>query len=539
MNRRIFLKNASLAGVALSPVVAIQAKAFNKLNANKEFDYGFLPDMDLKETTINLLQEKMERGALTSVAITKEYLQRIKAIDKDGPRINSIIELNPDALKIAEEMDAERKNGKIRSMLHGIPILIKDNINTADKMMTTAGSLALLGNIASEDAFIIKKLRAAGAVLLGKTNLSEFANFRSSQSTSGWSSRGGQTKCPYVLHRNPSGSSAGSAAAAAASLCTVAIGTETNGSIVSPASINGLVGIKPTVGLWSRSGIIPISATQDTAGPMARTVTDAAILLAALAGEDFADPVTAKSKGHTQIEFKNLREDFLKGKRLGIEQSFLKDGNQDIITLYKKAIEILKEKGAVIVEVDLLKKTDPIGRAEFIVLQYEFKDGLNKYLSKANANVKSLKEIIEFNNQHADKAMPFFKQDILISSEAMGDLQSKEYIDALEKTLSARKIIDDLVQEKNLDAICGVTNGPACCTDLVNGDYDTGFSFSSPAALAGYPHVTVPMGEVHHLPIGFSFTGKAYSEQELIGLAFAYEQASLKRKAPDYLDEIG
>ncbi len=539
MNRRIFLKNASLAGVALSPVVAIQSKAFNKINPIKEIDSGLLPDMDLKETTINLLQEKMERGALTSVDITKEYLARINAIDKDGPRINSIIELNPDALKIAEEMDAERKNGQIRSMLHGIPILIKDNINTADKMMTTAGSLALLGNIASEDAFIIKKLRAAGAVLLGKTNLSEFANFRSSQSTSGWSSRGGQTKCPYVLHRNPSGSSAGSGAAVAASLCTVAIGTETNGSIVSPASINGLVGIKPTVGLWSRSGIIPISATQDTAGPMARTVTDAAILLAALAGEDFADPVTAKSKGHTQIEFKNLREDFLKGKRLGIEQSFLKDGNQDIIALYKKAIEILKEKGAVIVEVDLLKKTDSIGRAEFIVLQYEFKDGLNKYLSKANANVKSLKEIIEFNNQHADKAMPFFKQDILISSEAMGDLQSKEYIDALEKTLSARKIIDELMQEKNLDAICGVTNGPACCTDLVNGDYDTGFSFSSPAALAGYPHVTVPMGEVHHLPIGFSFTGKAYSEQELIGLAFAYEQASLKRKAPDYLDEIG
>lgn len=539
MNRRIFLKNASLAGVALSPVVAIQAKAFNKINAFKEIDSGLLPDMDLKETTINLLQEKMENGALTSVDITKEYLARINAIDKDGPLINSIIELNPDALKIAEEMDAERKNGKIRSMLHGIPILIKDNINTADKMMTTAGSLALLGNIASEDAFIIKKLRAAGAVLLGKTNLSEFANFRSSQSTSGWSSRGGQTKCPYVLHRNPSGSSAGSAAAAAASLCTVAIGTETNGSIVSPASINGLVGIKPTVGLWSRSGIIPISSTQDTAGPMARTVTDAAILLAALAGEDFADPVTAKSKGHTQIEFKNLREDFLKGKRLGIEQSFLKDGNQDIIALYKNAIEILKEKGAVIVEVDLLKKTDPIGRAEFIVLQYEFKDGLNKYLSKANANVKSLKEIIEYNDQHADKAMPFFKQDILISSEAMGDLQSKEYIDALEKILSARKIIDELMQEKNLDAICGVTNGPACCTDLVNGDYDTGFSFSSPAALAGYPHVTVPMGEVHHLPIGFSFTGKAYSEQKLIGLAFAYEQASLKRKAPDYLDEIG
>ncbi len=405
--------------------------------------------------------------------------------------------------------------------------------------MTTAGSLALEGNRASEDAFIVKKLREAGAVLLGKTNLSEFANFRSTQSTSGWSSRGGQTKCPYVLHRNPSGSSAGSASAVAASLCTIAIGSETNGSIVSPSSVNGLVGIKPTVGLWSRTGIIPISATQDTAGPMARTVTDAAILLSALAGPDIADTVTANSQGHTQLEFTNLRSDFLQGKRLGIEQSFLKGDNKDVVALYQKAIELLKEKGAEIVEIELIKKTAPLGRAQYIVLQYEFKDGLNKYLSRANAKVKSLKEVIEFNEENADKAMPFFKQEILINCEAKGGLESAEYKEAVMKSTSARKIIDDMLQENKLDAICGVTNGPACCIDLVNGDYDTGFSFSSPSAMAGYPHITLPMGEVHHLPIGFSFIGAAYTEQKLINLAYAFEQASLKIKAPEYLNEIG
>ncbi|MEO6868254.1 MAG: amidase [Ginsengibacter sp.] len=538
MNRRNFLRNTSLAGIGLSPVINIPAKAINKINALNEVDQGLLSATDLREATIYFLQDKIKNGELTSVAITKWYLKRINEIDKNGTHINSVIELNPDALKIAEKMDQERKEGKIRGMLHGIPVLIKDNINTADKMMTTAGSLALLGNIASEDAFIIKKLRDAGAVLLGKTNLSEFANFRSTQSASGWSSRGGQTKCPYVLHRNPSGSSAGSASSVAASLCTIAIGTETNGSIVSPSSVNGLVGIKPTVGLWSRTGIIPISATQDTAGPMARTVTDAAILLSALAGEDNKDNVTGNNKGHTQIDLSKLSAGFLKGRRLGIEQSFFKENNKDVIALYQKAIDLLKEKGAEIVEVELLKKTASLGGPQYTVLQYEFKDGLNKYLSTANAKVKSLKEVIEFNKKNADKAMPFFKQEILISSEAKGDLLSKEYKDALEKSTSARKIIDDLMIEKNLDAICGVTNGPACCIDLVNGDYDTGFSFSSPAAMAGYPHITVPMGEVHHLPIGFSFTGHAYSEQKLIGLAYAFEQASLKRKAPEYLKEI-
>jgi amidase len=538
MNRRNFLRNTSFAGLGLSSVANIPAKALNKFNAINGDDDELLSAIDLKEATINFLQEKLKSGVLTSLVITKWYLQRINEIDKSGPRLNSVIELNPDALQIAEKMDLERKAGKVRGMLHGIPILIKDNIDTSDKMMTTAGSLALEGNRASEDAFIVKKLREAGAVLLGKTNLSEFANFRSTQSTSGWSSRGGQTKCPYVLHRNPSGSSAGSAAAVAAALCTIAIGTETNGSIVSPSSVNGLVGIKPTVGLWSRSGIIPISATQDTAGPMSKTVTDAAILLSALAGYDNEDNKTVGSKSFRQIEFSHLSLDFLYGKRLGIEQSFLKGDNKDVVALYQKAIALLKEKGAEIVEVELLKLTASLGRDQYTVLQYEFKDGLNKYLSKANAKVKSLKEVIEYNEKHADTTMPFFKQEILISCEAKGDLQSKEYIEALEKSTSARKIIDDLMQGNKLDAICGVTNGPACCIDLVNGDYDTGFSFSSPAAMAGYPHITVPMGEVHHLPIGFSFTGHAYSEQKLIGLAFAFEQATLKRKAPEYLREI-
>ena len=536
MNRRYFLRNASLAGIGLSPIAKIPVTnvAPHVNNSLPEIFHN----INVDEAGIEILQEKMKSGAITSKAITLAYLKRIKEIDKSGPMLNSVIELNPDALQIAEELDRERKAGKVRGMLHGIPILIKDNINTGDKMMTTAGSIALDGNRAAKDAFIVEKLREAGAVLLGKTNLSEFANFRSSQSTSGWSSRGGQTKCPYILHRNPSGSSAGSASAVAASLCTVAIGTETDGSIVSPSSVNGLVGIKPTVGLWSRSGIIPISATQDTAGPMARTVTDAAILLSALSGPDDTDPVTTNSEGYPKINIDNLDLKFLNGKRIGIEKLFLNGSNKDVVNLYEQAIELLKQKGAAIIEVELLKKTRPLGRYSYAVLQFEFKDGLNKYLSNANAKVKSLQDVIDFNEKNAGKAMPYFKQEILISSEEKGDLESKEYKDAVEKSTSSRKIIDDLMKENNLDAICGVTNGPACCIDLVNGDYDTGFSFSSPFAMAGYPHITLPMGAVHHLPIGFSFGGRAYSEQYLINMAYAFEQASLKRIAPKYLGEI-
>ena len=535
MNRRKFIKNGTLAGFGLPAIISTYYD--EKTVDGKE--NTFFKDEDLLEKTIPALQEKMKNGSLTSKSITEWYLTRIAKIDKSGPAINSIIELNPDAISIAEAMDNERKNGKVRSALHGIPVLIKDNIDTGDKMMTTAGSLALLGNKASKDAFIVSRLREAGAVLLGKTNLSEFANFRSTFSTSGWSSRGGQTKCPYVLDRNPSGSSSGSASAVASNLCTIAIGTETNGSVVSPASVNGLVGIKPTVGLWSRSGIIPISATQDTAGPIARTVTDAAILLSHLTGIDEKDTETLKSKGKIEKDYSQfLTKDGLKGKRLGIEKSFFKGGNPDVINLLEKTIALLKENGATIVELDILKQLSPAQKGEYTVLQYEFKDGLNKYLSTSNAKVKSLKEVIDFNNQHPKEAMPYFKQEILISSNEKGDLNSKEYKEALEKVLSSRQIIDELIQQNKLDALCGVTNGLACCIDLVNGDYDTGFSFSSPAAMAGYPHITVPMGFVHDLPIGFSFFGTGYTEHDLIKLAYAFEQASKKRSGPHFIASI-
>jgi len=542
INRRNFIKNGTLASFGLPAILSTAGShSTQELNTNTKSDKSFLKDTDLDETTISDLQDKMKSGTLTSKEIAQWYLKKIEQIDKSGPFLNSVIEINADAITIAEAMDAERKKGKVRSALHGIPVLIKDNINSGDKMMTTAGSLALVGNYASKDAFIIGLLREAGAVLLGKTNLSEFANFRSTHSTSGWSSRGGQTKCPYVLHRNPSGSSAGSGSAVSANLCAVAIGTETDGSVVSPSSVNGVVGMKPTVGLWSRSGIIPISATQDTAGPMARTVTDAAILLSLLAGIDPDDSATLNSKGKTQKDYTQfLNPDGLKGKRLGFEKSFLsKEGNPDIVTLLQKTIDLLKEKGATIVEVEILKKISPLGSAELTVLQYEFKDGLNKYLAASNAKVRSLKEIIDFNEQNKDKAMPFFKQETLISSNEKGGLDSKEYKDALAKSTSARVIIDELLQQNNLDALCGATNGLACCIDLANGDYDTGFSFSSPAALAGYPHITVPMGFVHDLPIGFSFFGTAYSEHELIKLAYAFEQASKTRKAPDFIAEVG
>ncbi len=530
MNRRNFLKNTSGAGITIA---AVSLGIYNETQAaplNESFT-----DFDLNEITIAQLQQKMISGKQSAVSITKMYLKRIKEIDKSGPKINSVIELNPDALKIAEAMDRERKAGKIRGQLHGIPVLIKDNINTGDSMMTTAGSLALKGNIAAKDAFIVTKLREAGAVIIGKTNLSEWANFRSSRSTSGWSSRGGQTRCPYILDRNPSGSSAGSGAAAAANLCTIAIGTETDGSIVSPSSINGLVGIKPTVGLWSRSGIIPISKTQDTAGPMGRTVRDAAILLGALTGVDTADETTKESAGKSFKDYTIfLGKDGLKGKRIGIEKSHLR-GHEAVVKVYKEAIEQLTNLGTTIVEVELMKSLEEIGNAEFQVLLYEFKDGVNNYLKTANHTMKSLSDIIAFDNQNESNAMPFFKQETLINSQAKGDLNSKEYTEALAKTLSSRKIIADLMSKNNLDAVCGVTNGLAGCIDLINGDYDTGFSFSTPAAISGFPHITVPMGFVQDLPIGLSFTATAYSESKLLSMAYAYEQASQKRKAPKFI----
>ncbi len=537
MNRRNFIRNTSVVGLSATTLAAASCTTTtNKATAAKAG--VFTDDFALNELTISDLQQKMKAGEYTSASLTKLYLDRIQAIDKQGPKLNSVIEINPDAMNIAEAMDTERKAGKSRGPLHGIPILVKDNIDTGDKMMTTAGSLALEGHKAANDAFVMARLREAGAVLLGKTNLSEWANFRSTRSSSGWSSRGGQTRNPVVLDRSPCGSSSGSGAAVAANLCAVAVGTETDGSVIAPSSFCGIVGIKPTVGLVSRTGIIPISKTQDTAGPMARTVTDAAILLGAMTGVDPADAVTAESTGKAANDYTSfLTEDGLTGKRIGVEKSFL-TGHEGVVGLYKQAIEVLKKQGATIVEVELMKTLKSVGEAEFTVLQYEFKDGLNRYLSTANAGAKSLADVIAFNQKNADKAMPYFKQETLESSQAKGDLTSKEYTEAVAKTKGSRQVINALMAANKLDAICGTSIGFAGSIDLINGDYDTGFYFCPPAAMAGYPHITVPMGTVHDLPVGFSLIAGAYQEGALLTIAYGYEQATKKRVRPAFKQSL-
>jgi amidase len=535
MKRRNFIQQSGAAAGAL--VLASCGTPATKKNDTDESE----PDLTafrLNELTIHDLQDKMVSGEYTSGDITAMYLKRIESVDKRGPRLNSVIELNPDALVVAEALDQERKQGKVRGPLHGIPILIKDNIDTADKMMTTAGSLALEGHHASRDAFIIDRLRKAGAVLLGKTNLSEWANFRSTRSTSGWSSRGGQTKNPYQLDRNPCGSSSGTGAAVASNLCALGIGTETDGSIACPSSVNGIVGIKPTVGLWSRNGIIPISASQDTAGPMARTVKDAAILLGALTGVDPEDAVTLTAREKAKTDYTIFLDNHgLKGKRIGVEKSFLRV-HEAVDALLQKALEQIKQEGGTIVEVELMNRLKKSGEngAELTVLKYEFKDGLNKYLSKVEGNVKSLKDVIAFNKQNESRAMPFFKQEILESSDELGGLDSKEYIKARDQLISGTRItIDQVLKENNLDAICGPANGPTWCTDLVNGDTVTGYGMYSPAAVAGYPSITVPMGFVFGLPVGLSFIGTAYDEPGLLKIAYAYEQHSKNRTIPKFL----
>jgi amidase len=536
MNRRKFIRSSTLASLAGMSAFAHLSACVQKAGddqgepSNKTRD-----DFALNEITIDRLQQKMQSGEWTARSIAEMYLKRIEEIDKGGPKLNSIIEINPEALSIADALDDERRENKVRGPLHGIPVLIKDNIDTGDQMMTTAGSLALLGHKAAKDAFIIAELRKAGAVLLGKTNLSEWANFRSTRSSSGWSSRGGQTKNPYVLDRSPCGSSSGSGAAVAANLCTIAIGTETDGSIHCPSSINGLVGIKPTVGLWSRSGIIPISHTQDTAGPMARTVRDAAILLGALTAIDDNDPVTVNRSGKVLNDYTQfLNEDGLNGKRIGIEKSFIK-GHEAIDKIFKEAIETMKANGATLVEVDLMDKLKIIEGLEYEVLKFEFKDGLNKYLAGANAGMRSLQDVIDFNTKNDSAAMPFFKQEILESSQQKADLKSKEYVDTFSKLRSTtRNAIDSLLKDNQLSCICGPTNGPSWCIDLINGDSFTGYGMYSPAAVAGYPSITVPMGMVFGLPVGLTLLGTAYAEPELIAMAFAYEQNSHKRTSPEF-----
>ena len=533
MKRRNFLLNSSIVAATTTLLGAsCNTNSFGK--KEKPADTNTKDDFELNEITITELQEKMAAGKYTSAQITQLYLQRIAQIDKAGPMLNAVIELNPDALSIAKQMDDERKTGKIRSALHGIPVLIKDNINTADKMKTSAGSLALENNIATKDAFIVTKLREAGAVLLGKTNLSEWANFRSSKSCSGWSSRGGQTKNPYILDHNPCGSSAGSGVAVSANLCTVAIGTETDGSVTCPASVNAVVGFKPTVGLLSRSGIIPISFTQDTAGPIARSVTDAAVLLSVLTGIDTTDAKSKESEGKFAIDYaKFLDANALKGKRIGIEKK--KYENQFLNQLLEKAIALMKQQGAEIIELEYLDKLNALGDAELEVMKFEFKYGLNKYLSQTNGTIKSLKDVIEFNKKNEDKTMPTFKQELLEQSDTKAGLDSKEYLGALDKSHNgSKKIIDTLLQENKLDAICGLTMGPACSIDTIYGDRWGDVFLTSPAAMSGYPHISVPCGFAYELPVGISFYSSAYKEGELIGIAYAYEQAGKNRKLPEF-----
>jgi amidase len=521
------------------------------LGATPLFAYSALPErkpaapvaarvkgFEFDEWTIGELQAAMKAGRESAVSVAKKYLERIAEIDKRGPGINSVIEINPDALAIARDLDRERKGKGVRGPLHGIPVLIKDNIDTHDRMMTTAGSLALEGSVAARDSFVAQRLREAGAVILGKTNLSEWANFRGSRSTSGWSGRGGQTKNPYVLTRNPSGSSSGSGAAVAANLCAVAVGTETDGSIVSPSSFNGIVGIKPTLGLVSRSGIIPIAHSQDTAGPMARTMTDAAALLSALTGVDARDAVTETSRGKAQADytqFLDLRG--LRGARIGVARKFFRF-RADVGKVFESAIEAMKTAGAIMIDPADLPSHGKLGDAEMQVLQYEFKAGLNAYLAGlgAGARVRTLADVIEFNERQRDKEMPWFGQETLIKSQEKGPLTEKEYVEALEKCrrLSREEGIDAVMNEHQLDAIIAPTTGPAHVTDYVYGDRDTGSS-SWPAAVSGYPNITVPAGFVAGLPVGLSFFGRAYAEATLIKLAFAFEQLTKVRERPKFL----
>jgi amidase len=495
----------------------------------------------LDELTIADLQDAMAGGQYTSRQLVELYARRIEELDQRGPTLRSIIEMNPDAVSIAEALDAERKAGKIRGPLHGIPIVIKDNIDTADRMMTTAGSLALEGSRAAQDAFVVERLRAAGAVILGKTNLSEWANFRSTKSTSGWSARGGQVRNPYVLDRNPCGSSSGSGTAVAANLAAAAVGTETDGSIVCPSAAGGIVGLKPTVGLVSRSGIIPISKTQDTAGPMTRTVADAAALLTAMTGVDPRDAATSASRGKGTDYTKALDATALKGARIGVARRHYFGYSPKTDAVIAEAIGVLKAQGATIVDPADITTASQLEGCEFEVLLYEFKDGLNAYFASlgSGATVKSLEELIAFNTREAEREMPFFGQEILEMAQKKGNLQSAEYKKALTTCRARARTsgIDAVIRKHKLDAIIAPTGSPPWPIDLVNGDHFLGAS-STPAAVAGYPNITVPAGFVQDLPVGLSFIGPAWSEARLIALAYAYEQATKHRRPPKFLPTL-
>ena len=525
IGRRDFLRYGALAAVGPEAVVLSQVRRS--------------APAAVEEVSLEALRGVLRDGSLTARAVTDACLARIGALDRQGPTLRSVIEVNPEAGGLAAALDDARAAGEPGGPLHGIPILLKDNVGTADRTTTTAGSLALRGSIPSEDAFVARRLREAGAVLLGKANLSEWANFRSTRSSSGWSARGGQCRNPYVLDRNPCGSSSGSAVAVAASLVPAAIGTETDGSIVCPGSANGIVGIKPTVGLVSRAGIIPIAHSQDTAGPLARTVRDAAIVLGVLAGPDPRDPATAASETHGVRDYTPyLDSDGLAGARIGVARGF-SGFHERVDSVLERAIDTMRARGAVIVDPVALSHTrGALGRAEQEVLFHEFKADLNAYLAAlgADAPVRSLAEIIEFNRRRASEEMPYFQQERLEAAERRGPLSEPRYLDARRaaRRLSRDDGIDRVMDEHRLDAIVAPTGGPAWVTDLVNGDHFGGSS-SAYAAAAGYPNLTVPAGFVFGLPVGISFFGRAWSEPTLIRIAYAFEQATLHRRPPRYL----
>ncbi|CAN5181630.1 amidase [soil metagenome] len=509
-NRREFLK-LSAAGIAAIGLIK-NTKASEILSLETDFE--------LTETTIAELQAKMKSGELSARKLTEMYLQRIKEID---PKLDSVIEINPDALKIADEMDKERKKGKVRSPMHGIPILIKDNIDTADKMKTTAGSFALVdAPTPKEDAFLVKQLRKSGAVILGKTNLSEWANFRSTKSISGWSGRGGQTNNPYILDKNPCGSSAGTGAAISANLATVGIGTETNGSIICPATRNGIVGIKPTLGLVSRSGVIPIAHSQDTAGPMTRTVADAAILLGVLVGRDKSDAITSDASKGQKDYAKFLDKNGLRDARIGVVRQFF-GRDEKVKAIIESHLQTLKDGGATLIDVEFPTIKD-FGKYETAVLQYEFKTDLNKYLTARGAKYKTLADLIKYNEENKDRELPLFGQEIFIESEKRGDLTDNDYIEALQKLKKATQAdgIDAVAVKDKLDAIVSTASGATW----------------SLAAVAGYPYITVPAGFIDEMPVGIGFFGRAFSEPNLIKIAYAFEQKTKARQTPKFLPTI-
>lgn len=536
-SRRGFLTKtfAASAAVALRPAFS-GARAISRAPQSSSIE---ITPFELEEITIAKLQEGMKSGQFTARSLVEKYTARIEDIDKRTT--NAIIQMNPDALAIAEDLDRERKAKGVRGPLHGIPVLIKDNIDTADRMMTTAGSLALVGSKPPNDSFVAQKLRAAGTVILGKTNLSEWANIRASHSTSGWSGRGGLTRNPYALDRNPCGSSSGTGAGISANLATVGIGTETDGSIVCPSSSNGLVGIKPTVGLVSRSGIIPISHSQDTAGPMCRTVRDAAILLSGLTGVDPEDQATAASAGKSQTNYEQYcNPNGLQGARIGVARKYF--GFSDAVdAIMAQSIEVLKKQGATIIDPADIETLGKFDHSELTGFMYELKADLNAYLGRLgpSAPVKTLKDIIEFNERNRHKEMPFFGQDLFLKSEAKGPLSEKEYVDALanNRQMARTDGIDAVMDKHQLHALIAPTGGPAWITDLITGDHFGGGS-SNAAAVAGYPNINVPAGSIFGLPVGISFFGRAWSEPTLIRLAYAFEQATQARQAPKFLSRV-